>query len=165
MCGKSMLGSLYLSILLISCISFDFGSANSSGEEIEGNKMAWNNSQNEYMLKIFNNFANQDDIEFIFSQKQFRYALLHQNAAKMLVCQNFALGFAFLLMLWQDKGTGSTLVQNTMLSSMDVTIKSKVTQYFQFLNININLVHHLVLKIINSFSLASSKNSISFPYP
>jgi len=35
MCGKSMLGSLYLSILLISCISFDFGSANSSGEEIE----------------------------------------------------------------------------------------------------------------------------------
>ena len=43
MCGKSMLGSLYLSILLISCISFDFGSANSSGEETEGNKMAWNN--------------------------------------------------------------------------------------------------------------------------
>jgi len=36
MCGKSMLGPLYLSILLISCLSFDFGSANSSGEEIEG---------------------------------------------------------------------------------------------------------------------------------
>merc|ERR1719347_1587964 len=36
MCGKSMLGSLYLSILLISCLSFDFGSANSSKEEIEG---------------------------------------------------------------------------------------------------------------------------------
>jgi len=35
-----MLGSLYLSILLISCLSFDFGSAgtlrNSSEEEIEG---------------------------------------------------------------------------------------------------------------------------------
>jgi len=35
MCGKSMLGSLYLSILLMSCLSFDFGSANSSEEEIE----------------------------------------------------------------------------------------------------------------------------------
>jgi len=39
-CGKSMLGSLYLSILLISCLSIDFGSAgtlrNSSEEEIEG---------------------------------------------------------------------------------------------------------------------------------
>jgi len=39
-CGKSMLGSLYLSILLISCLSFDVGSAgtlrNSSEEEVEG---------------------------------------------------------------------------------------------------------------------------------
>jgi len=38
MCGKSMRGSLYLSILLISCLSFDFGFANSSEEEFEGKK-------------------------------------------------------------------------------------------------------------------------------
>jgi len=37
MCGKNMLQSLYLSVLLISCFSFDFGSANSSEEAIEGN--------------------------------------------------------------------------------------------------------------------------------
>jgi len=36
-CGKSMLGSLCLSILLITCLSFDFGSANSSAEAIEAN--------------------------------------------------------------------------------------------------------------------------------
>jgi len=39
MCGKSMLGSLYLSILLTSCLLFDFGSANSSEEEIEGKSL------------------------------------------------------------------------------------------------------------------------------
>merc|ERR1712136_54338 len=39
---------------------------------------------------------------------------------KKLVCQNFVLGFALLLMLWQDKGKESMLVQNTILSSRDV---------------------------------------------
>merc|ERR1712136_261430 len=48
-----------------------------------------------------------------------RKKLLHGNAAKKLVCQNFVLGFALLLMLWQDKGKESTLVQNTILSSRD----------------------------------------------
>lgn len=36
-CAKNMLGSLYLSIILISCLSLDSGSANSSAEAIEGN--------------------------------------------------------------------------------------------------------------------------------
>merc|ERR1712133_257747 len=45
---------------------------------------------------------------------------LHGNAAKLLVCQHFVLGFVLLLVLWQDKETESTLVQNTIVSSMDV---------------------------------------------
>jgi len=35
LCGKSMLGSLCLSILLIACLSFDVGSTNSSEEEMK----------------------------------------------------------------------------------------------------------------------------------
>ena len=78
--------------------------------------------------KILNNFADQDGIQFTFSQKQFQ---LHGNAAKMLMCQNFVLGIALLLMLWQDKEKESTLVQNTMLLSRDafkqLSLGSKVT--------------------------------------
>ena len=77
---------------------------------------------------MLNNFADQDCIQFTFSQKKFQ---LHGNAAKMLMCQNFVLGFVLLLMLWQDKEKESPLVQNTILLSRDVfkqlSLGSKVT--------------------------------------
>ena len=79
-------------------------------------------------IKILIKVADQDDINFIFPQKLFQ---LPGNAVKMLMCQNFVLGIALLLMLWQDKKKESPLVQNTIPLSRDafkqLRVRSKDT--------------------------------------
>ena len=79
-------------------------------------------------FKIFNHFADNDDKNFAFSQKQLQ---LLENAAKRPKYQSFVLGFALLPMLWQDKEKESPLVQNMIPLSRDafkqLSTVSKVT--------------------------------------
>ena len=95
--------------------------------------------------EILNNFADQNDINLTFSQRQFQ---LPGNAVNLLMCQNFVLGFALPLMLWQDKEKESMLAQNTIPLSRDafkqLSLGSKV-----FLVFPIFLVQYHISRVTN----------------
>ena len=87
------------------------------------------------LLSNINNFAYRSDSNMRFYHAQL--LKLQGNAAKLLIFQDFVLGFALLLVLCQDKTKGFLVVQS-MRASLKNALKQrgskvKLTYIFEFL--------------------------------